>query len=79
MMVQERIEVFKNTFEVLMTKSLVSLGKFNRSIGPISKDDVVLILDKKKDHFASAELRKVHSGSGGKTVVWQVFQHPLHE
>ena len=48
MMVQERIEVFKNTFEVLMTKSLVSLGKFNRSIGPISKDDVVLILDKKK-------------------------------
>ena len=48
MMVQERIEVFKNTFEVLMTKSLVSLGKFNRSIGPISEDDVVLILDKKK-------------------------------
>ena len=48
MMVQERIEVFKNTFEVLMTKSLVSLGKFNRSIGPISRDDVVLILDKKK-------------------------------
>ena len=48
MMVQERIEVFKNTFEVLMTKSLVSLGKFNRSIGPIAKDDVVLILDKKK-------------------------------
>ena len=47
-MVQERIEVFKNTFEVLMTKSLVSLGKFNRSIGPISRDDVVLILDKKK-------------------------------
>ena len=48
MMVQERIEVFKSTFEVLMTKSLVSLGKFNRSIGPISKGDVVLILDKKK-------------------------------
>ena len=48
MMVQERIEVFKNTFQVLMTKSLVSLGKFNRSVGPISKDDVVLILDKKK-------------------------------
>ena len=47
-MVQERIEVFKNTFQVLMTKSLVSLGKFNRSVGPISKDDVVLILDKKK-------------------------------
>ena len=48
MMVQERIEVFKNTFQVLMQKSLISLGKFNRSVGPISKDDVVLILDKKK-------------------------------
>ena len=31
-----------------MTKSLVSLGKFNKLIGPISKGDVVLILDKKK-------------------------------
>ena len=48
MMVQERIEIFKTTFQVLMTKSLISLGRFNRSVGPIAKDDVVLILDKKK-------------------------------
>merc|ERR1712117_750031 len=48
MMVQERIEIFKTTFQVLMTKSLISLGRFNRSVGPITKDYVVLILDKKK-------------------------------
>ena len=29
MMVQERIEIFKTTFQVLMTKSLISLGRFN--------------------------------------------------
>ena len=32
-----------------MTKSLASLGKFNRTINPIKENDVVLIMDKIKE------------------------------
>ena len=45
-MVQERLNTFKKKFETFMTKSLASLGKFNRTINPIKENDVVLILDK---------------------------------
>ena len=47
-MVQERIEKFKKTFDTFMTKSMVSLGHFNKDHNKISEGDVVLILDKKK-------------------------------
>ena len=46
--VQERLERFKHEFDKFMTKSLVSLGKFNQSFRLIKEQDVVLILDKKK-------------------------------
>ena len=48
-MVQERIDKFKQTFDTLMTKSMVSLGHFNKDHNKISEGDVVLILDKKKN------------------------------
>ena len=47
-MVQNRLERFKQEFDKFMTKSLVSLGKFNRSFRLVEEDDVVMILDKKK-------------------------------
>ena len=47
-MVQNRLERFKSEFDRFMTKSLVSLGKFNRSFRLVEEDDVVMILDKKK-------------------------------
>ena len=48
-MVQERLKTFKEKFETFMTKSLASLGKFNRTINPIKENDVVLIMDKIKE------------------------------
>ena len=47
-MVQNRLEKFKSEFDKFMTKSLVSLGKFNQSFRLVNEDDVVMILDKKK-------------------------------
>ena len=47
-MVQNRLEKFKSEFDKFMTKSLVSLGKFNRSFRLVEEDDVVMVLDKKK-------------------------------
>ena len=47
-MVQNRLERFKNEFDKFMTKSLVSLGKFNRSFRLVEEGDVVMVLDKKK-------------------------------
>ena len=47
-MVQNRLERFKTEFDKFMTKSLVSLGKFNQSFRLVEEDDVVMILDKKK-------------------------------
>ena len=49
--VQERLERFKHEFDKFMTKSLVSLGKFNQSFRLIKEQDVVLILDKKNSFY----------------------------
>ena len=47
-MVQNRLEKFKIEFDKFMTKSLVSLGKFNQSFRLVNEDDVAMILEKKK-------------------------------
>ena len=45
-MIQDRIELFKETFNTFMTKNLTSLGKFNKEFNKIEVGDVCLILDK---------------------------------
>ena len=47
-MVQNRLERFKSEFDKFMLKSLTSLGKWNHSFRLVEEDDVVMILDKKK-------------------------------
>ena len=47
-MVQNRLERFKSEFDKFMLKSLTSLGRWNHSFRLVEEDDVVMILDKKK-------------------------------
>ena len=57
-MIQERIEVFRETFDIFMTRNLASLGKFNRMSPQIEVGDVCLILDKVRQGTLPVQAKK---------------------